>query len=55
MINVYMKNILLEIKTFGLESTIGDVFSEIHGNIVLCGTYGNGGHWDVDLNIFPKT
>ena len=40
----------LEIKTFGLESTIGDVFSVIHGNILLCVT--NGGHRDVGLNTF---
>ena len=36
---------VLEIKTFGLESTIEDVFYKIHGNIVLC-------RGDIGLNIF---
>ena len=43
--------IILEIKTFSLVSTIGDVFSEIHSSIALLVTSGNGGHWDVGLNI----
>ena len=42
---------MLEIKTFSLVSTIGDVFSEIHSSIALWVVSGNGGHWDVDLNI----
>ena len=42
----------LEIKTSGLESTIGDILIKIHGNIALCMTSGNGGHWDVCLNLF---
>ena len=46
------KYLEIEIKTFGLASTIGDVFAEIHGNIALCVTSGNVGHWDVGLNIF---
>ena len=33
----------LEIKTFGLGSTIGDIFSEILSNIALCVTSGNEG------------
>ena len=33
----------IEIKTFCLGSTIGDFFSEVHNNIVLCVTSGNGG------------
>ena len=37
------KYIALEIKTFGLECTIGDFFSAIYGNILLCMNV-NGGH-----------
>ena len=44
--------ITLEIKTFGLGSTIGDVFSEICSDIVSCVTSGNGDCWDIGLNIF---
>ena len=39
---------ILEIKTFGLGSTIRDVFSEICSNIAHV-TSGNGGHWDIGL------
>ena len=46
------KYYVLEIKTFGLGSTIGDVFSEICSNIALCVTSGNGGCWNVGPNIF---
>ena len=42
---------VLEIKTKGLGSTIGDVFSKICSNITLCVTSGNGGCCDIGLNL----
>ena len=39
---------ILEIKTFGLGSTIRDVSSEICSNIAYV-TSGNGAHWDIGL------
>ena len=44
---VFFINTLLEIKTFGLVSTIGDVFSEIHKNIALWEISGDWGCWDI--------
>ena len=43
LIYVHMIYTALEIKTFGLGSTIGDIFSEILSNIALCVTSGNEG------------
>ena len=42
---------ILEIKTFGIGSTIQDVFSEIGSNIA-CVTSGNGGHMDMQARMY---
>ena len=52
---IFYHFIPVEINTFSLGSTNGDVFSEIYNNIALCMTSGNGGSWDVGLNFEIKS